>query len=75
LVAPWEGSCYIDGYPFEWGPDVVLMHLAPNPGSVLATGCTGVTLPALLLNIVYSLESVVYLLDLIQGLFNTQVTS
>jgi hypothetical protein len=33
LVALWEGSCYIDGYPFEWGTHTVLMHLVPIPGS------------------------------------------
>jgi hypothetical protein len=27
LVTSWEGPCYINGYPFEWGPNVVLMHL------------------------------------------------
>jgi hypothetical protein len=26
LFAPWERPCYIDGYPFERGPDIVLMQ-------------------------------------------------
>jgi hypothetical protein len=57
LVAPLEGPCYIAGYPFEWGPDVVLvlMHLAPIPGSGAGNDCTGVALPAPLLNIVFFL--------------------
>jgi hypothetical protein len=75
LVAPWEGPCYIGGYPFERGHDVVLMHLASHPGSEAATGCTGVALPAPLLSIVTCLEPVVPLPDLIQGLVDTQVTS
>jgi hypothetical protein len=74
LVAPWEGTCYIDGYPFERGPDIVLMHLTPIPGPGAATGCTGILLPAPLLNIASCLEPVVPLPDLIQGLDDTQVT-
>jgi hypothetical protein len=31
LVALWEGPCYIDGYHFEWDPDVVMMHLVLIP--------------------------------------------
>jgi hypothetical protein len=42
LVAPWERLCYIDGYPFEQGPNVVLMHLAPTAGSGAVTVCTSV---------------------------------
>jgi hypothetical protein len=75
LVTPWEGPCYIDAYPFKWGPDVVPMHLATNPCSGAATGCIGVTLPALLLNIVSCLEPVVHLLVLTHGPVETQVTS
>jgi hypothetical protein len=71
LVALREGPCYIDGYPFEQGLNVVLMHLAPIPGLGVVTGCTGVTLIAQLLNIVSCLESVVPLLDLILGLVDT----
>jgi hypothetical protein len=33
LVALREGCCYIDGYPFERGHNVVLMYKAPIPGS------------------------------------------
>jgi hypothetical protein len=65
MVAPWEGPCYIDGYPFERGPVIVLMHLALIPGLGAVTGCSGVTLPAPLLNIVSCLEPVVPLPDLI----------
>jgi hypothetical protein len=56
LIAPWEGPCYIDGYPFERGTDVVLMNLAQIPGSDTTTGCTGVALLAPLLNIVSCLD-------------------
>lgn len=75
MAAPWEGPCYIDGYHFERGPEVVLMHLAPIPGSGAMTDYTGVTLLAPFLIIVSSLEPVVSLSDLIQGLLDTQVTS
>jgi hypothetical protein len=51
------------------------MNLAPIPGSAAATGCTGVTLPATLLNIVSCLERFSSLPGLIQGLADTQVTS
>jgi hypothetical protein len=57
------------------GPEVVLMHLALIPGSGAATGCTGVALLAPLLNIVSCLLLVVPLLDIIQGLVDTQVTA
>jgi hypothetical protein len=75
LVASWEGSCCIDGYFFEWGPNVVLMHLAPIPGLEAAIGCTGVTLLAPLACIISCLEPVVSLLDLIQFLIDTQMTT
>jgi hypothetical protein len=32
LVVLWGGSDYIDGFPSERGPDIVLMHLAPIHG-------------------------------------------
>jgi hypothetical protein len=44
LVTPWEGSCYIDGYTFERGPNIVLAHVAPILGPGAATCCTDVTL-------------------------------
>jgi hypothetical protein len=75
FVDLWEGPCYINGYPFERGLNIVLTHLVPIPGSGAATDCTGVTLSATLLNIVSCLESVVPLLSLIQGLVDIQVTS
>jgi hypothetical protein len=75
FVISWEGPCYIDGYPFEQGPDIVLMHLVLIPGSGAMTGCTGVALPAPLCNIGFYVEPVVPLLDLIQGLVDTEVTS
>jgi hypothetical protein len=75
LVTPWEGPYYINGYTFEWGPNIALLPLAPIPSSGAASGCTGVTLPEPLLNIVSCLEPVVHLPDLIQGLVDTQVTS
>lgn len=53
----------------------VLMHVALIPGSGAMTGCTGVALPALHLNIVSCLEPVVPFPDLIQGLVDTEVTS
>jgi hypothetical protein len=74
VVASWEWSCYIDGYPFRWGPDIVLMHLAKIPGSEAVTGCTGVTLPAPLPCIISCLEPVVPLRGLIQFLTDTQMT-
>jgi hypothetical protein len=57
------------------GTDTVLMHLAPIPGSGAMTGCTGVTLLAPSLNIIYFLELVVPLPDLILGLVDTKLTS
>jgi hypothetical protein len=75
LVARWEGLCYINGYPFERSPDVLLLHLAPILGSGAATGCTGVTLRAPLLIVDSFPEPVVPLSDLIQVLADTQVTS
>jgi hypothetical protein len=67
LVTPWEGW-YINGYPLEWGPDIVLMHLAPIPGSGSVTGYTGVARAAPLLSIISRLKPVVLLLDFILGL-------
>jgi hypothetical protein len=37
LVTPSEGPCYIDGYPFERGTNVVLLHWDPIHGS--GAGC------------------------------------
>jgi hypothetical protein len=74
LVVPWEGACYIDGCSFGQGLEILLMHLASIPGLGAVTGCTGVTLVAPLLNIISCLEPVVPLLDLIQGLVDTQMT-
>jgi hypothetical protein len=75
LVTLWEGTCYVSGYPSKWDPEVILMHLALIPDLGTMTGCTGVALLAPLLNIIFSLESVVPLLGLIQGLVDTQVTT
>jgi hypothetical protein len=74
LVALGEGPCYIDGYPFEQSPNIVLVHLIMIPGSRATTGCTGVALSAPFLNIASCLESVVPLANLIQGFVDTQVT-
>jgi hypothetical protein len=52
-------ACYTDSYPFERGPDAVLMNLAQIPGSDTTTGCTGIALLAPLLNIVSCLEHVI----------------
>jgi hypothetical protein len=65
LVALWEGPCYISGYAFKWGPNIVLRHFALIPGPGAATGCTGVALLAPCL-------SIVSCLDLIQDLVDTQ---
>lgn len=46
LAAPTKGACYVDGYPLEQSPDVVLMHKPQTPGSRAATGCAGVAIPA-----------------------------
>jgi hypothetical protein len=56
---------YIDGHPFERSLNNVLMHLAPIPGSGAMTCCAGR----------HYLKAVVLLLDLIQSLVDTQVTS
>jgi hypothetical protein len=74
LLSQWEVPCHIDGNPFERGPEVVVMHLAPIPGLGPATGCTGVGLLVPLLNIVSSLESVVSLPNIFLGLDHTEVT-
>jgi hypothetical protein len=74
MVAPWEGSCYIDGCSFEHDLDILLMHLAPIPGLGAVTDCTSVALVAPLLNIISFLEPVVPLPDLIQGFVDTQMT-
>jgi hypothetical protein len=74
LVAPLVGNCYIGGQYFERGPDIVLMHLTAIAGLGAATSCTDVPLAASLLNIVFFLEPVVPLSDLIQNLVDTQVT-
>jgi hypothetical protein len=75
LVAPREGPSYINGCPFERGPDVLQMHLAQSPGSGATTGSTVVALLEPLLNIVSYLEPVVHFPNFIQGLVDTQVTS
>jgi hypothetical protein len=75
LVTLREESCYTDGYPFESGPNIVLIHMATSPGSQASGGCTGVTVLAPFLNIVSCLKPVVPLFDLVQGLVNTQVSS
>jgi hypothetical protein len=69
-----EGTCYIDGYPLEWGPDV-LMRKAQNPGLRATTGCAGVTVPALLINTLSCLDPVMSSSHLAQGLVETQVSS
>jgi hypothetical protein len=63
LVASWELPCYIDGYPFERGPNSVLVHVALNPGPWAPTGCTGVALWAQFLNIASCLEPEVPFVD------------
>jgi hypothetical protein len=70
-----DGPRYIDGYPVERVPDVVLKHLAPIPAPGSATGGTDVALRALLLNIFSYLEPAVLSPDLIQGFVDTQVTT
>jgi hypothetical protein len=55
----------MDGCLFKRGPEIVLMNLTPIPSLGAVTGCTGVALPAPLLNIISCLEPVVVLLDLI----------
>jgi hypothetical protein len=62
-------------HSLERGPDVVLMQLAPIPGSGAVTGCTGVAVPAPLRNNISCLRPVVPLLGLIQGTVDTQVAS
>jgi hypothetical protein len=39
LVAPWKGTCYIDGYHLERRPNIVLVHLVPNSSPEAATCC------------------------------------
>lgn len=56
------------------GPDVVLMHLAPAPGSGAANGCAGV-IEVTFLDVISCLKSVVHLPDHVQGLIDTQVNS
>lgn len=57
------------------GTYFAVMHLALIPVPGAATGCTGVTLPALLLNIIHCLRPVAPLSDFIQGLLDTHITS
>jgi hypothetical protein len=75
LVTPWKGPCYINGYSFEGGPNIILVHLALIPDLWATTGCTGVALSAPFLNIGSCLEPVEFLSNLIQGFVDTQVTS
>jgi hypothetical protein len=75
LVAPWEGPIDVNGYPFEWGIDVVLPQLAPIPGSGASTGRAGVAPSAPILNVTLRLKPVLLLPDLIQGFVDTQATA
>lgn len=54
--SPWslggQGSVTSMAYPYEGDSEIVLMYLAPIPGSAAATGCTNVVMPAQFLNIV-----------------------
>jgi hypothetical protein len=75
LLTLCKGPCYIDGYPFKQGVDVVLEHLDPISGSGAANGYADVALWAPHLDIVSCLEPVVLLLDLIQGLIDTKENS
>jgi hypothetical protein len=75
LVASWEGACHINGCPFKWGSNIVLVHVAQIPGLGAATCCTDVTLLVPFLNIISCLEPVVLLLNLAQGFVNIQMTS
>jgi hypothetical protein len=68
LVTSWVGPCYIDGHPFQLGPNTVQMHLALIPGLGTENGCMCVALLAPLLNIISCLEAVAPFPDLIQGL-------
>jgi hypothetical protein len=72
FIALREGHGHIDGYPFQRCPELVLALI---PVSGAATGCTGVALPALLINIFSCLAPVLPLSDFIQGLADTHVTS
>jgi hypothetical protein len=69
-----EGTCYIDGYPLKWGPDI-LMHKALATGLQATTGCAGVTVLALPINTVSYLEPVMSSSHLAQGLVETHVSS
>jgi hypothetical protein len=71
LVVPGERPCYIDGYPFEHDPNIVLVHLALIPHPWVVTGCTVGTIS----QYHFLPEPVVSLTDLIQGFVDTQVTS
>jgi hypothetical protein len=53
----------------------VSMHQALTLGLWAVTGCTGVTMPVPLLDIIYCLEPAVPLPDLVQGLVVNQVSS
>jgi hypothetical protein len=59
LVALEEEPSYIDGFPFERGPNVVLIHMAPIPGLGAAIDYTSVALSAPPLNVVSCLKPAV----------------
>jgi hypothetical protein len=42
-LALWEGSCDVDGDPFERCSDVILVHQVPAAGSGTLFHCTDVT--------------------------------
>jgi hypothetical protein len=71
LVSLQEGACYISGYSFERGSNIILVHLALIPGPQASTGCTGVALSAPFLDVCSHLEPVESLSNLIQGFVNT----
>jgi hypothetical protein len=75
MVAPLEGSCHIDGYFFEWSPDIILVHFAPILGPGAATCRTDIALSAPSLHVAPCLEPVVPLQYLIQGFVNRAVQS
>jgi hypothetical protein len=67
LLALWEGSCYIDDYPFERGSNTVLGHMVPILGPDAGTCCRDVALSAQTLNIASCLEPVLPLSNITQG--------
>jgi hypothetical protein len=75
LDAPWKGTCYIDGYPHELRPNILLEHFDPKSWCLGRDWLHRYRTFGTIFQYHLCQEPLVLLSNFIQVLFDTQVTS